>query len=96
MEGRQVTDTIEPITTIEELTRLIALDIGANLKAKRVHFGFALLMFSFDGPELTYVSNAERKDMLKALKEFIARNEAGTDDELGRRTRYTDSLEQKR
>jgi hypothetical protein len=39
--------------------------------------GFALFVFSFDGPEATYISNADRADMLKMLKEFVERFEEG-------------------
>lgn len=35
-------------------------------------FGFALLLFSFDGSELTWISNAEREDMTKALEELLS------------------------
>lgn len=39
-------------------------------------YGFALLVFSFgDFGRMNYISNAERPDMLAALKEFIARAE---------------------
>lgn len=39
--------------------------------------GFALLMFEF-GPDgrMNYISNARRADMLRALKEFVGKNEA--------------------
>jgi|GEM_PF-2509148 len=39
-------------------------------------WGFALLVFPF-GKEgrMNYISNAERSDMVKAMKEFIARND---------------------
>jgi hypothetical protein len=37
-------------------------------------WGFALFVFSFSGAEMTYISNAQRPDMVKALQEFIARN----------------------
>jgi hypothetical protein len=36
-------------------------------------YGFALLIFGFDTPELTYVSNAEREDMRKMLRELLDR-----------------------
>lgn len=51
-------------------------------------WGFALFMFSF-GSEgaMTYCANAERQDIIKALKEFIEKVETGTDDELNRRKR---------
>lgn len=37
-------------------------------------WGFALMIFSFDGPEFTWISNAQRADMVKTMQEFIARN----------------------
>jgi hypothetical protein len=37
-------------------------------------WGFALMIFSFDGEEFTWISNAERADMVKAMQEFINRN----------------------
>jgi hypothetical protein len=37
-------------------------------------WGFALMIFSFEGPEFTWISNAQRADMVKAMQEFIARN----------------------
>jgi hypothetical protein len=39
-------------------------------------FGFALWLFSFEGKELYYCSNAERQDMIRAMREFIAKYEA--------------------
>lgn len=47
---------------------------GGEVKKK---YGFALLLFSFDGPELTWIANAERADMIRALKELLARWEVG-------------------
>ena len=37
-------------------------------------WGFALMIFSFDGPEFTWISNTQRADMVKAMQEFINRN----------------------
>jgi len=37
-------------------------------------WGFALMIFSFDGPEFTWISNAQRADMVKTMQEFISRN----------------------
>lgn len=35
-------------------------------------WGFALLLFTFgEGGTMTWISNAEREDMLKSLQEFI-------------------------
>lgn len=57
-------------------------DIAAALKRAIEKFnsqpgdkwGFGLFLFSFEGPEFTWISNARRADMVKALQEFIQRN----------------------
>lgn len=42
-------------------------------------YGFNLLIFSFGkGGSMFYVSNAERANMIEAMREFIARQEGGT------------------
>ena len=38
------------------------------------HYGFMLMLFTFDGSETTYCSNAERSTMVKLLSEFISKN----------------------
>lgn len=43
---------------------------GAEAKDR---YGFALLIFGFDTPELTYVSNARREDMRRMLRELLDR-----------------------
>lgn len=49
-----------------------ALD-ESELKGK---MGFALLLFDFGvGGSMFYISDANREDMLKAMKEFIAKQE---------------------
>ncbi len=51
---------------------------GPAIKAEEKQFGFALLWFEFgktEGGRVNYASNAEREDMLTAMKEFIARAE---------------------
>lgn len=57
-----------------------AREIGAALKSAmdrmpggRKEFGFALLIMSFDGPELTYISSIERKGMMDALQELLTK-----------------------
>jgi pheromone shutdown protein TraB len=37
-------------------------------------WGFALMLFSFNGGEFTWISNANRADMVKTMQEFIAEN----------------------
>jgi hypothetical protein len=57
-----------------------ALDaILPELAGKDERLGFALLIFDFGGPphsNLHWISNAQRTDMIAALREFLARNAA--------------------
>jgi len=56
----------------DEAKRLLQ-DIGVRLLAatKDSGFGFTLLVFSYNGPEMFYASSANREDMCKAMQEFI-------------------------
>lgn len=60
----------------DEIERLLK-DIGASIGAALPDgFGFNLLIFNFgEGGATFYISNAQRADMLKAMKEFIAKQE---------------------
>lgn len=53
----------------------LAMDIGRLLKRACMtpsgRYGFCLFLFSFDGPEMTYISSADRESCLKMLQEFI-------------------------
>jgi hypothetical protein len=70
---------------LEENARRIGQIIGDAInRAGNTGMGFMLLLFSFDGPEATYISNGAREDMVKALYELLGRFEAGTADELSR------------
>lgn len=66
----------EKMRQIEKLARDLfsMLDVwsGGVLQSHKV--GAALFLFSFEGKELTYVSNANREDMVKTLIEFINAN----------------------
>jgi hypothetical protein len=73
------------VTSLEELERQ-AREIGRVLKrvldgtfgARAV--GFALLLFDYgEGGHMTYVSSADRQDMIKALEEALGHLRAGTD-----------------
>lgn len=55
-----------------ELGKRIARDLNPDTAKNKV--GFMLMIFSFDGPELTYLSNARREDVVKTMQEFIRRN----------------------
>lgn len=51
-------------------------------------FGFALLTFKFntkpDTSELMYVSNADRQDIVKAMKEWIEKTENNFGNDTGK------------
>lgn len=53
-------------------------DIGQKLGEKMpAGFGFNLLIFSFgENGSMFYISNAQRPDMIAAMKEFIGKQEA--------------------
>ncbi len=41
------------------------------------NWGFALIFFQFDGPEMTWICNAQREDSIKMLEEMVARLKEG-------------------
>lgn len=51
-------------------------DIGARLKiaTEGSGYGFALFIMSFNGPEMFYISNADRETFINTLKEFIQKH----------------------
>lgn len=59
---------------IEGILKDLGGKLGATLPAG---WGFNLLIFQFGvGGSVFYISNAERKDMIAVMKEFIAKQEA--------------------
>jgi len=74
---------IEPelLASMEDTARHIGGVIGTACR-ERGGFGFALMLFSFHGPEATWISNANRADMVKVLWEFISKLQQGTADEV--------------
>lgn len=68
----------------------VALDARLNglpgLPVSPSKVGFCLLVFPFNGADgrLNYISNAEREDMLTALREFIAYHEGRFTGQTGR------------
>lgn len=73
-------DKIDPakLRYIESRARAIAKLLDTQIHATTTEkYGFALLIFSFQGPELTYISNAERADMIQALRELLEKWETG-------------------
>ena len=60
---------------MEALSRQIAEALTEALPSE---LGFALLLFDFgEGGNLAWISNARREDMVRALREQLARFEAG-------------------
>ena len=73
-------DPIRPelVKVMNDIARV--LDGAINEAGCAKKFGFALMVFDFDGGGyMNYVSNAERKSMLKAMQEFIDRNNVARD-----------------
>ena len=58
---------------VEHYLKVVAEAIKVNLPAG---MGFTLLMFDYgDGGNMFYTSTAKREDMIKAMKEFISKQE---------------------
>lgn len=71
---------VEREQPIEEHIRELMQQIGAILllaiQETNANYGFALLMFEYGAEgRMNYISSASRRDMVAALKEFIAKNE---------------------
>ncbi len=59
---------------LEESARAIAPLIVSNLPGEKGEVGFALLMFDFGGGgHITYIGNAVRSDMVKSVRELMAK-----------------------
>ena len=77
--------SVDPVKMryLESKAREIAtlLDAGINDSTKITggtpKYGFALLLFSFTGEELTWISNAERADMIRLIEELLERWKRG-------------------
>ncbi len=64
---------------LESRARALAKQIETGLHAtSSTKYGFALLLFSFDGSELTYISNARRATWFNALKNCLTVGSAET------------------
>lgn len=67
---------IEP--NVAEIMNDIGRILAGAIRECDPDYGFALFVFRFgqgSGHRISYISNAERADMLATLKEFIARAE---------------------
>lgn len=68
------------MASTEEIMRGMAkaMDQALNGSNGKKENGFVILIFPFDGPDgarVNYVSNADRRDIVAALKEITARFE---------------------
>jgi hypothetical protein len=57
---------------IEAILKDIGAVVGRVVSQTDPSFGFCLFLFKYDGPDMFYISNAERSDLIKGLEEFIA------------------------
>lgn len=64
----------EKMRWLESQARDIGNLLGEAVKRSGHPHGFALFLFSFEGAEMTYISNSNREDMVKMLVEFINAN----------------------
>lgn len=73
---------MNPRKKLEQVNRMIADHIVSLLPDG---VGFALFLFHFGDDEgfLSYVSNAQREDMIRVLEEQLERFKAGTDNTMG-------------
>lgn len=70
---------VDILARMEASVRPLLDHIKANTPPET---GFALLLFRFDGAEGTYGSNAQRTEMIQALRECADRLEARQDKPL--------------
>jgi len=70
---------MDKMRRMEASARNLGKLLGEALRSSHSEerMGFALMLFSFEGPEFTWISNAQRDDMIKALREFISKYESG-------------------
>jgi hypothetical protein len=76
MAAKTKTERVQDLAALEDLAQLIAKGVAPAFDETGV--GFALVAFEFGpGGWLTYVSNAQRADMIRGLREMIEKLESG-------------------
>lgn len=66
----------------EAVTRKLLSKLGPDINLlKSAGVGVTIFAFTFEPGALAYISTAQRADMLRALKEWVAMVEAGLDTE---------------
>lgn len=67
-------DTCAELVGLEKKAEQIGKLIQNAVDSTRTEYGFLLMLFNFgEGGNLTYISNAQRGDMTKAVKEWLAK-----------------------
>jgi hypothetical protein len=61
---------------VEAVLKHIGGMVGDSIKHAAPGYGFALLIFEFEGKNLFYMSSAERPNVLDLLQEFINQQRA--------------------
>lgn len=70
--------TDEMRAMVEGVTRKLASEMKPTLDFLKANgIGVTLFAFTFDPGAMAYISTAERADMIRSLKEWIAYQEAG-------------------
>lgn len=65
-------DECADLGNLEDACRGLADSIQTALNSIGANYGFTLMMFDFgEGGHLTYISNAQREDMILAVKEWL-------------------------
>jgi hypothetical protein len=59
--------------TSRDIGHLIGNAINRQSQGGKKQYGFCLILFSYEGSELTFISSAERSDMLKLLQEMVSK-----------------------
>lgn len=77
----------EKIKHLEKSAREIGSVVGnaINRFGATREYGFCLMLFSYEGPELTWISSGNREDMIKVLDEFKEKLLGGNANEHGLR-----------
>ena len=75
-----MTQPIDPerMRFLEGTSREIGNLIGSVINrlsspSDKKQYGFTLILFSYEGSELTYISSSERSDMIRLLQEMISK-----------------------
>lgn len=66
-------DRFNHLEVRNEIAEKLLRDIGIRLKdaTEGTGFGFALLVFEFEGSAMFYTSNAQRESIIQTMEEFI-------------------------